>query len=966
MNNPNISPIASQPMLFSENWLYPLLKKITLSRNPAADEVTARDLKKALSHCDLNEQQTNALRGLNLVAPKKSVKESDLETLWAAEIPAEVKIRLASDVRSAISKLLAEGPLRPRFEGFFLRQRMQNLYSKLEIAALSVAGQEAAAVSIGTDLTTQLCSSTRQVAARLLIHANKAWGSSEMAEAIAGVLSNDMGYEVLHVDCSAYRSEGEAASLTGSKAYWSGSAPGLLTSQIHRHPRSVVVLHGADETLPAVVATIREPLETGFLTDHHGLENDSSDDTKRIVGRQKSKYHPTQVDCRQVVFIFTVSHGSDWLIHPNATAILGESDQEQRANLLGELQRAEREYRGERVTLMDLSVLKQLAAHHHILQPSTWDSLLKQAQAAMPAVLQMGEDVVGAVQWASAKDSAALSAIALCHQGAEMALSHTRAESIFNTLFAWVRQERLATGQLAKPAKTGNTTTFGLSPEAHRQWIECQQTLEPDPLHSLSRARKFLSLKFEIASNGGLLLSNLELKDVRTLADFTGVSGLTSSIPNDRLDDVAGHAKVKAHLREVVAHLKNPSKLAEFGVSAPRGVLLYGPPGTGKTLLARSLAGEASLPFINTSGTAMIDPTTLKRVFDVSLRNAPCVVFIDECEVLGKRGRQSHAHDAAINQLLAHIDGFESGIGVFYVLTTNRPDELDSALTRPGRIERSFEVGSLEADGRRALLSKLWPLLECGPTDLATVQERLVRRTSGLTGAELEQLRREIALRIARENTRCAPLAWAVEEVNRIQYGEASDRRTGAACRNRVALHEAGHALLHSLLMPELPLVQVSITPRNGSAGFVALSQEGATKIEETPNAVRNYISVLLAGRAAEILMFGVEGPSSGASSDLERATAAAMKAVGEAGLDDEFGCASLSAMSVDGKLPIGLHEMAANRARQWVHDASELALRKLSEHRACLDALTQALLARETLDGAEVADIVAECLPSR
>ena len=356
---------------------------------------------------------------------------------------------------------------------------------------------------------------------------------------------------------------------------------------------------------------------------------------------------------------------------------------------------------------------------------------------------------------------------------------------------------------------------------------------------------------------------------------------------------------------------------------------------------------------------------------------------------LGTRGKHGAGHDAIINLLLSKIDGFEQHSGVFHVLTTNRPDDLDEALTRPGRIERKLLVSTLDRDARRQQLGTVWPLLRVPQAQMANAQQRIIDQTYGMTGAELTQFHAELVrhalgprLDAASDTPASTPpdtalgtapavntsLAAAKPQVtvdvalsvlSRLRYGDAGPAHADQTYRRRVAEHEAGHALVHCLLLPDLPLAQVTIVARGDSAGALIGGGDSHRHVEETPDAVHNYLCVLLAGRAAEIMLYGADGPNSGATSDLLKATAAAHKAVAVSGLDEEIGCISLAALgnSVSEKML----EQVETRTRYWVETAARKALQLLRTHRQTHDNIVQALLARETLYGQELADTVAQ-----
>lgn len=947
---------ASQPALVTpQPMFFQVLKSCTLRRNPRATEAGLGDVRRALSFFSLTEAQRDIVN----MRYQRQPSEADFEALLAQAHTTRT-LTLAPKVKPLLARLLGSGTLQLRHPAVLTRQRMQAIHDLVLQAAAGLAGQEQAARSLAADLAVQLSADQPAAAARALVHGEQAWGTHQMIKAVSHALAAQLGFQVLEIDCSAYRTEGEGASWSGSKSYWAGSAPGEITSFIQRHPKAIVCLFNLDETLPVVMSVLRPALTDGSMTDYHGLDVD--DGAPAPDWPHKQARQPTAVDCRQALFLCAISHGSHWLLHPQADTVLGASAAQQQANLIGEVRRATREYRGEQVALFDTVVLEQLRAHHHLLRPLRWPHLHAQGSAALHSALQDTRQRLGVRIDVAEHELPALAALALLHQGGHMGLAHATPEGMRRTLLEPLLAQVLQTAPGQACAAAPAALSLRLD-DGQRQALDAMLAeLGEDPARELHRRRQFASFRLRWPQPGEARAGHIQLQPVRCLSDYTGPSGLVSKIPVETLADVAGHEQAKAFLHDIVHHLRHPQLLRRHGEHVPRGVLLHGAAGTGKTMLARALAGQAGLPFISVTGSEMLEPGFMNRVYDIARRAEPCVLHIDEADVLGRRGQHSHAHDAAVNLLLSRIDGFEQHSGIFHVLTTNRPEALDAALTRPGRIDHRFEIGPLDIHGRSQCLRTLWPLLEPeARTDAA--RQRILRQCYRMTGAELARLRRDIVMRLGRQPEReLAPLAWVQEAIARIQYGEENQGQAarGDAHRRRVAAHEAGHALLHHLFFPGIAIAQLSITPRNTAAGFLATNSEDAAPVDETPQTVRAYLAVLLAGRAAEIMEFGPEGPSAGASGDLARATEAAWNAVAHSGLDEEFGCLCLPRLGQGGAPLAALHEQAARRVRQWVEQASRTALRTLQAHQHRFSALRDALLEKETLDGHEVAAVLA------
>ncbi len=815
-------------------------------------------------------------------------------------------------------------------------QSQQQLYNTLLATISTVPGQLQAARSLCNDLAAQLQARGPRGGrvVRALVHGDNLWGLPELLTALVQVLMVDMGYDLLDVDCSAYQIEGQASALCGGDSIYVGSRPGLVSGHLHRMPRSVVVFRRCDETLASVLAALREPLQTGFMADHHGL------DPRRDGERTQQ---PTVVDCRQAIFLFAASHGTHWLAHPDADHVLGSTAVHQRAALLGELRRAQRHYRGVQQPCFDPTVLAELQSHHHVLAPLDWSTLHQTADHGLDLAVLEAAALMGVWHWAAPEDRSDLAALLLCTHGADMGLSHAQPQALAEALFGDLRQLRLDRDTL--PLDSRHQGLLGLTDAARAQWQSLQAWLGTAPQRTLARHRQALHLTWQEDARGWWV-AGIARRDQRQLGDYNGTTALLSAVPACTLDDVAGHDEVRADLRSVVQLLQGSKRLAQLDAFPPRGALLCGPPGSGKTLMARALAGEAGMPFIATTGTQLLHLETLERVIDLASRNAPCVVLIDEADALCQRGA-SPLHDAVLTRLLAHIDGFHQGKeGVFHVLTTNRPDALDPALLRPGRVDRRWEIGPLDSSARRAFLYRhVAPLLH--PADAPGAVETLVHRCAGYTGAQLRGLHLQLAQRLVVEGKGLAPKQWALEALCSTQTRPYSVR-DGVESR-RIAIHEAAHALLHIALRPQDQLLHVSVWG-DDAPGHVAARRGSNT---ETRSSVQSYLAVLLGGRVGEELILGSdEGISTGAAADLEHATRLAWHAITEAGLDDVFGCIHLGALAQSGQIQTShLHELATARLQSWLARARREALGHLRRQRYALERLTEALLKHHTLD---------------
>jgi cell division protease FtsH len=446
---------------------------------------------------------------------------------------------------------------------------------------------------------------------------------------------------------------------------------------------------------------------------------------------------------------------------------------------------------------------------------------------------------------------------------------------------------------------------------------------------------------------------------------------LTENQQRVTFEDVAGIEESKAELEEIIMFLREPKKFTRLGGRIPKGLLLIGPPGTGKTLLARAVAGEAGVPFYSISGSDFVEMFVgvgASRVRDLFLqgkKNAPCIIFIDEIDAVGRHrgaglGGGHDEREQTLNQLLVEMDGFESNEGVILIAATNRPDVLDPALLRPGRFDRRVVVPRPDLRGRLAILkvhTRRVPLAE-------NVELQIIARgTPGFVGADLQNLVNESALLAARRDAQFVEAIDFENAKDKVLLG--AERRSlvmSDADKRATAYHEAGHALVALLTEHSDPVHKVTIIPRGMSLG-VTQTLPVEDRYNLTKDQIVAQIRHAMGGRAAEKLVFGYF--STGASNDLKQATELAHSMVCEYGMSEKIGPVSLGGSGADVFLGRDLHqrkEYSEEKAREIDQEVTHIltslyeeALAMLEEHRDALDRVCEALLERETLEGAEL-----------
>jgi len=444
-----------------------------------------------------------------------------------------------------------------------------------------------------------------------------------------------------------------------------------------------------------------------------------------------------------------------------------------------------------------------------------------------------------------------------------------------------------------------------------------------------------------------------------------------------KFDDVAGIEEAKEELQEVVTFLKQPEKFTAVGARIPKGVLLVGPPGTGKTLLAKAIAGEAGVPFFSISGSEFVEmfvgvgASRVRDLFKKAKDNAPCIIFIDEIDAVGRQrgagiGGGNDEREQTLNQLLTEMDGFEGNTGIIIIAATNRPDVLDAALLRPGRFDRQVNVDAPDIKGR---LEVLQVHARNKKLDDSVSLEAIARRTPGFSGADLANLLNEAAILTARRRKEGITLLEIDDAVDRVVAGMEGTPLVDSKSKRLIAYHEIGHALVGTLLKDHDPVQKVTLIPRGQAQGltwFMPNEEQGLI----TRSQLKARITGALGGRAAEEIIFGAAEVTTGAGGDLQQLSGMARQMVTRFGMSD---LGPLSLESQQGEVFLGrdwttrseYSEAIACRidaqVRMIVDECYTNAKKIMRDHRSLADRLVDLLIEKETIDGDELRQIVAE-----
>ena len=440
-----------------------------------------------------------------------------------------------------------------------------------------------------------------------------------------------------------------------------------------------------------------------------------------------------------------------------------------------------------------------------------------------------------------------------------------------------------------------------------------------------------------------------------------------------KFSDVAGEDEAKDSLQEVVEYLHDPTKYRDIGAKMPKGILLVGPPGTGKTMLAKAVAGESEVPFFSISGSEFVEmfvgmgAAKVRDLFKQAKEKAPCIVFIDEIDAIGKKrgGAALGGNDEreqTLNQLLTEMDGFEDNAGVIILAATNRPESLDPALTRPGRFDRQVPVTLPDLQGRVAILKVHAAKIKTAPS---IDYDKVARMASGASGAELANIVNEAALRAVRDHR---PYATQEDMEESIEVVIAGYQKKHAILTDKekciVSYHEIGHALVAALASHSAPVQKITIIPRtSGALGYTMQVEQGNHYLMNKEEML-DQIAILTGGRAAEEVVFGTS--TNGASNDIEKATRLARAMITRYGMSDEFGMVAMENVTnqyIGGDTTLACSPETQARIDKAVSNLiktqHEKARRLLEEHRKKLDELAKYLYEKETITGEQFMEIL-------
>jgi len=765
-----------------------------------------------------------------------------------------------------------------------------------------------------------------------------ATGKTFLAQNLEHLLKDFTASKVF--DMTQFTHHESGGTLYGTAQFWGNAQPGILSSFVRKHPKSIIIFDEFEKANASVQSNLLSILSDGYLEDACGwFKKDGEPWQKDKVDSYKDPSVITRVDFSQTIVIFTSNLGKE--VYEDTKLLQKYKDKNQ-----------------ELTEMIYQSISKQKVSSTHGEVPAIspeFLSRLKQGSTVLFQKLQY-KDLLSIATSVFEKEQKSFSKVY------EMKISYEKELlDILLLNFAPSFDVRAIKAGISKQIIdeiTGHYIAFKkpISRVTVRLTLKDKAFMKTllednDLLQTFKRKRSHLSFSKKLTYQNKvlkLMISDVQISKISNAQDFAQ-DGLCIEVPNVSFKDIAGHSLVKDKLVEQVNLFKNYEEINELGIKMSKGILLYGPPGTGKTMLAKALAHEADLPFIATTGEKLLNSDEIKKIFTLAKEYAPSIIFIDEIDAFSNRAESSEAMGILVNQLLTSIDGFTTSTDepVYIVAATNIKDKLDPALLRSGRIDLHIEVNALDYEAREYFIHKM---LDNKHFDNKVDSHQVIKYSAGLNGSDLEKLQSEVLLNAFKNTNFNISTEDILEQINTLKYGKKLDNKKLGSILEATAYHEAGHAILAKVLTPHNPIEQVTIMPRANALGFVSFSIENDDYHATDLSSLKNEVYVLLAGRAAQEKKFGALGIDAGASSDLKKANQYIYKAITRYGMDEKL--KNINTSMFDTKASLYSNDIIFTRQEVWINEASAKTKRLVEIYWKSIEALAKDLLKKEVIDG--------------
>ena len=841
-------------------------------------------------------------------------------------------------------------------EPYMVNNLIRDANAMRENLSKKLYGQDGAIESIADSIKNNILASTNSPKSTYLFLGPPATGKTYLAQLMGEHLSD---YKIKKFDMTQYSHPDSGAALYGTSRMWGNVKPGALTSFVKNNPKSIIILDEFEKANNQVQTNLLTIFDGGYLQDACGWCGDipwgGEGDLEDVIKCSEDEIEDI-VDFKQTIFVITSNLGKELYSDHKFLELVSDDYIQAESMILDALRREEKKNThggGTEAAIVPELVSRFSQANVVLFNKLTFnayeliaDQAFKTYKESFSKQFNISFDLgqnyksflkTQILSFAPELDARRLKSkigIVFFDKVTDYIMQHKKDTSYFNEIKISISKEvnEFIRSQVADNIKS--------------------ETL----IRELFRKNLTLDLEDKFTSKDGVItykISSCTFKRIKKIKDFSE-DGLVFDIPEISFCDIAGHTKAKTRLGEAINFLKDPSLMESFDIKAPKGMLLYGPPGTGKTLLAKAFAKEADLPFISTTGTDLLDPAKTKTIFSKAKEYAPSIVFIDEIDAIGKRGKSNSGREIAINKLLSEMDGFSSNPdeNVFVIAATNFKDHIDSAIIRPGRIELHIEINALDKEARKYFIDKI---VETKPVEGNFDSDKLLIYTAGMTGAELEMIGKEASIYCIRHGLKAITQQILIEEINTIKYGSRITHRSIEKLMQSTAIHEAGHAVISRVLMPEVKIEQITVVPRANALGFVSYDRD-KNYDSLTREDIKNKLCVAFAGREAQLKEYGEEGFDSGASNDLQMATKYAHYAIATLGMGESTGYINVSEFT-DKKL---FEKEIEAEVKLWLDEAKERTTKLIEDHWSKVTALAVLLQDKEVVSEDELLELMA------
>jgi len=817
-------------------------------------------------------------------------------------------------------------------------------------------GQDRAIDAIVNSIKSNILTNKNSPKSTYLFLGSPATGKTYLAELMSQNLDE---YKIRKFDMTQYH-EQNGGELYGYPKGWSGYSVGQLTGFVHEHPKSIIVLDAFEKADNVIQTNLLSIFEGGHMRDACGwdkmTDQPCNDDPEKLYDEGNATF---LVDFRETIFIITSNLGEELYSDNKFIKLIDDDYIQAETMILDALQREEK--RNIKTGGTQKAIIPELISRFsqativlfNKLNYMAYEFIGDKAFLEYKNVFSQKYGIELKVD-KHFKNFLKTQILIFAPELDARRIKNKLGETFFTkvTDYMMTLEEQEGKKGIYKEIKVSlSKSTIEFINDNLMPLIEDEKLVK-----ELFRKNIKLEVEDVFTAKNGIItykVKSCKFKQVKRIRDFSE-DGLVFDIPNISFDDIAGHKKAKSRLLEVINFLKDPKLLKDFDVQPPKGMLLYGPPGTGKTLLAKAFSAEAELPFISITGVELLQLDKIKKVFNKAKEYAPSIIFIDEIDTIGRRGKDN-SREVQINKFLAEMDGFsnKSDEHVFIIAATNYKENIDPAIIRAGRIEIHIPVDNLDKEARQYFIDKI---IKNKPTSGKFDMNKLLILTAGLTGAELELMSKEASFYCIRNGLASITQEILVQQINIIKYGDDHADISSELVFEKTAIREAAHTIISKVLMPHVEIKQIAVTPRMNNEGFVSNNHKDLKK-NMTLEDIKNRICVSLAGRVAQIKKYGsIYGMDVEASPDLQYATNDAYMAISHYGMDKEVKYTHIknigdtiekSSQTINVQKS---HKKIDDVLDRWMHEGEEITTKLVDEHWNRIEKLSNKLLDKEII----------------